>query len=136
MTINRYLNPPASRGGSSERVTAASSATSAADRPWGDEDGGAFRYWPSFHAAVDAGGTTGDASQRHSDENPQGLAASDSSSASGEQENPNHRVHVLPGGGTVVMFDSRRLRHAVCPTKRRRIALSAWFVSPATVVNS
>jgi hypothetical protein len=144
VTVNRYLNCPASVGGGSELATAASSATSAGERPWDEEDGGAFRYWPSFHATVDTGGTTiaDGAPKRHSDTESEGLAGSDTSSTctiepcEREQVKHQHSVDVLPGGGTVVMFDSRRLRHAVCPTQRRRIALSAWFVSAATVVDS
>ncbi len=143
MHANRYLNPPASTGDGIEQVTAASSVTSPAERQWNEDDGGAFRYWPSFHATVDTGGTTvaDNTSQRSNDTEIQRPATSDTPSASieskiREQEKSQDSVDVLPGGGTVVMFDSRRLQHAVCPTRRRRIALSAWFVSPATVVDS
>jgi hypothetical protein len=38
-------------------------------------------------------------------------------------------VDVAPIGGRVVMFDSRELLHAVLPTKRSRLALSAWIFS-------
>ena len=143
MPVNRYLNPPASASDGIEQVPAASSDTSTAERQWDEGDGGAFRYWPYFHATVDTGGTTvpDGEHQRSNDTEMRRPATSDKPSAFVEstickQERSQHSVDVLPGGGTVVMFDSRRLRHAVCPTHRRRIALSAWFVSPATVVDS
>lgn len=94
------------------------------DAEWSEKDGGAFRYWPSFHAgAVES--HPADAAESSA------AAAGDSEPAAAEDDNA---VDVLPVGGTVVLFDSRRLRHAVCPANRRRVALSAWFVSPATVI--
>ena len=37
---------------------------------------------------------------------------------------------VSPTGGTVVLFDSRWIRHRVCPAHRDRLAVTQWFVSP------
>ena len=36
-------------------------------------------------------------------------------------------VDVLPGRGTLVLFDSRTMLHEVRPTRRPRHALSAWL---------
>jgi 2OG-Fe(II) oxygenase superfamily len=37
---------------------------------------------------------------------------------------------VPPSGGTVVLFDSRSIRHCVSPAYRDRLAVTQWFVSP------
>ena len=108
MTAIVYLNPAeATNNGHVDNdcngVQTASS-NSLDEGKWRLEDGGELRTWPNVLAASSAAGTEAKA------------AAED----------------VLPVGGSVVLFDSRRLRHAVCPAKRRRVALSAWFVSAAT----
>jgi Rps23 Pro-64 3,4-dihydroxylase Tpa1-like proline 4-hydroxylase len=36
-------------------------------------------------------------------------------------------VAVAPTGGTLVLFDSKTILHAVEPTSRRRLALTAWI---------
>lgn len=143
MAVRRYLNAPAAVGGGIEGVTAARSDSSTEEHEWNVQDGGAFRYWPSSHATVGSGGTAsdGDAHQVCDTEPLKAATAGDKSSAATlhgvhTEDNVQDSVDVLPGGGTVVMFDSRRLRHAVCPSQRRRIALSAWFVSPAAAVDS
>lgn len=143
MVVRRYLNAPAAVCGGIERVTAARPDLSTEEREWSVLDGGALRYWPSFHATVGTGDTAidGGAQQVCETEQLKGATAGDKSSVASlhgthTQKNAPDSVDVLPGGGTVVMFDSRRLRHAVCPSHRRRIALSAWFVSPAAAVDS
>eukprot|EP00405_Crypthecodinium_cohnii_P042156 CAMPEP_0206562430 /NCGR_PEP_ID=MMETSP0325_2-20121206/22227_1 /ASSEMBLY_ACC=CAM_ASM_000347 /TAXON_ID=2866 /ORGANISM="Crypthecodinium cohnii, Strain Seligo" /LENGTH=344 /DNA_ID=CAMNT_0054064605 /DNA_START=312 /DNA_END=1342 /DNA_ORIENTATION=+ len=40
----------------------------------------------------------------------------------------NDVLDVLPAGGQLVIFDSRRLLHEVLPTSERRLALTIWFV--------
>ena len=39
-------------------------------------------------------------------------------------------VKIPPLGGTVVLFDSRRIQHCVLPAHRDRFAMTQWFVSP------
>jgi hypothetical protein len=39
-------------------------------------------------------------------------------------------VVVPPSGGTIVLLDSRRIRHRVLPCHRDRLAITQWFVSP------
>ena len=138
MSEPRYLNPPSTANGSTERDAAAELRSSLQEHKWCVQDGGAFKYWPAFQAQV---GTTGmprrDTLKARNDaqtvEPGDEVAAIEPELQS--QDDPQGSVDVLPEGGTVVLFDSRRLRHAVCPSHRRRVALSAWFVSAATVVD-
>ena len=88
------------------------------ERHWEAADGGVLRYWPSYRSVPGQGG-----------DGPSCIE-----DTIGEAARAGTAVDVLPVGGTVVMFDSRRLRHAVCPAHRRRVALSAWFVSAATII--
>jgi len=37
---------------------------------------------------------------------------------------------IRPTGGTVVLFDSCRVKHRVCESRRDRLAVTQWFVSP------
>ena len=111
LTAILYLNPC--------EGSAAGEREGDQERHWEAADGGALRCWPSFHSVA---GQVGD-----------GPSCIEGSS-SGEAPCSDAAVDVLPVGGTVVMFDSRRLRHAVRPAHRRRVALSAWFVSPATII--
>ena len=40
---------------------------------------------------------------------------------------------VVPRGGTMVVFDSRRMRHQVLPSTRTRHALTVWVCGESTV---
>lgn len=42
---------------------------------------------------------------------------------------------ISPKGGTLVLFDSRTIRHRVLPAHRDRLALTQWFVSPQLAAN-
>ena len=39
------------------------------------------------------------------------------------------KFKVIPSGGTVVVFDSRKVLHEVLPTTRNRYAMTLWLVS-------
>ena len=131
----RYLNPPSVANGSTERDAAAELVSSLQEHTWCVQDGGAFKYWPAFQAQV------GNDGMPRRDKCNDALAVEPGNEVAAIkpglqcQDDSQGSVDVLPEGGTVVLFDSRRLRHAVCPSHRRRVALSAWFVSAATVVD-
>ena len=57
-----------------------------------------------------------------------GLECQLSSSSSTTTLSPSRIVS--PNGGTLVLFDSRTIRHCVLPAHRDRLALTQWFVSP------
>mmetsp|Transcript_7884 Transcript_7884/g.12740 ORF Transcript_7884/g.12740 Transcript_7884/m.12740 type:complete len:283 (+) Transcript_7884:1083-1931(+) len=44
--------------------------------------------------------------------------------------NKQQQLTVTPNAGTVVMFDSTKIKHRVAPSKRDRYAMTRWFVSP------
>jgi hypothetical protein len=44
-------------------------------------------------------------------------------------------MDIAPEGGRVVLFESRELLHAVQPTKRSRLALTAWIFSDAILAD-
>ena len=46
-------------------------------------------------------------------------------------KNNNNLTDILPCGGRLVLFDSKRLEHEVTPTKRVRLALVGWFLENA-----
>jgi len=41
-------------------------------------------------------------------------------------------VDVIPRGGTLVLFDSRRIEHEVLPTNKDRLALTCWILGEQT----
>ena len=113
LTAIVYLNPAeATNNGHVDTdcngVQTASSTSLDEGGKWRLEDGGELRTWPHVQPAASSA-----------------AAGTEAKAAAAEDV-------LLPVGGSVVLFDSRRLRHAVCPAQRRRVALSAWFVSAAT----
>mmetsp|Transcript_2693 Transcript_2693/g.7627 ORF Transcript_2693/g.7627 Transcript_2693/m.7627 type:complete len:172 (+) Transcript_2693:351-866(+) len=89
---------------------------------WGDplraehrDDGGQLRI---FHSMATAAGGDGDK-----------AAATDGGKAVlAAKEGEGQRCHtdIVPRGGTLVLFDSRRVRHKVLPSTRLRHALTIW----------
>ncbi|CAK0876875.1 unnamed protein product [Prorocentrum cordatum] len=52
-------------------------------------------------------------------------------SASPDGPSPGAHFDVLPRGGTLVLFDSRRVEHQVLPTNEDRFALTLWIIGRA-----
>ncbi|CAK0842415.1 unnamed protein product [Prorocentrum cordatum] len=80
------------------------------DPDWTIEQGGALRCHPNVGPAAGSAQPL-----KPSQEVPMPEAAG--------------AVDILPSGGRVVLFDSRRLLHEVLPAKDRRWAISVWFVT-------
>ena len=72
------------------------------ERGWAPTDGGALRVYLRDHIkSTEEGVSLPDQSPAHFD--------------------------IMPEGGTLVLFDSKRVWHEVMPTKRERACLVGWF---------
>ncbi len=104
---------------------------------WGDspqagaiEDGGQLRI---FHRGPNEDGKRtvaakalthfGDASTTPI---PPSLSEQRQKVASGAKESDRSYTDVIPKGGTLVIFDSRRIWHQVLPSTQQRLALTCW----------
>ena len=96
---NTNTNTDADAGADADADTDTDTAIKHSSRKWIDSDGGVLRLYRSAEG-----------------DDPDGSTC-----------NSNDVLDIKPVGGRLVLFDSKEMLHAVLPTERDRVAITAWY---------